>query len=473
MYNPGDAAEKLRHLTERLSKLHQISDMMLSTLSESGILPIILTAVTAGQHLGLNRAFLLLVDEKENVLKGEMAVGPSDPGEAYKIWSELDEKHLSLQEIIDGYKNLPGERNSKVNQLVLQINVPLTDKGILSRSILERRSFKSVGRDSCSEADQSVMNLLNVPSLTVVPLVTRNKAMGALLVDNFITKRELTEEDIEFLGIYANQAALAIVNAHLYESLQQKVRDLQEAYENLNRSKQQLIEAEKFAAMGKMAALITHEIKNPLVSIGGFARFMYRQLDKNDPKEADKVSSLQIIINETTRLENILKNILSFARQPHPQFELCNLNDIVFDTIQIISQEISEKQVKLEMKLEELSLIQADRELLGQVFLNIYKNALQAMPQGGKLITQTLKKGDFVQVTISDTGVGIPKEHLDSLFDPFFTTKSSGTGLGLCISKQVIVAHGGFIEVSSAEGKGSTFTINLPGEAKTDEEMRL
>ncbi|HID55954.1 TPA: GAF domain-containing sensor histidine kinase, partial [Candidatus Poribacteria bacterium] len=304
---------RLQYLSERLSQLYELSDLMLSSLSVDKVLYIILTAVTSGQALGLNRAFLFIVDEEGRNLKGRMAVGPIDLNEASRIWAELSSRPMSIQEIVEEYERYPPtEQNKAINEIIQGISIPLSQAdSVLTRSIIEKISFNNVKVEECSELDRELMERLGSTMITVVPLLTRDKAIGVLMVDNFVTNRPVTDEDLELLKLYANYAALAIVNASLYESLEKRMRELEEAYDTLQQQEKQLIESEKFAAMGKMAASIAHEIKNPLVSIGGFARLVYRKVEDRASKE-----SLQIVINETVRLENLLQNILSFARPP-------------------------------------------------------------------------------------------------------------------------------------------------------------
>ena len=463
-----DAYFRLQHLSEKLSQLYELSDLMLSSLNVDRVLYIILTAVTSGQALGLNRAFLFIVDDEEKRLKGKMAVGPIDLNEASRIWSELSSRPMSIQEIVEEYeKRPPTEQNRAINEIIQGISIPLdqTDS-VLTRSIIEKASFNNIKVEECSERDRELMGKLGSTMITVVPLLTRDKAIGALMVDNFVTNRPVTDEDLELLKLYANYAALAIVNASLYESLEKRMRELEEAYDTLQQQEKQLIESEKFAAMGKMAASIAHEIKNPLVSIGGFARLVYRKVEDQASKE-----SLQIVINETVRLENLLQNILSFARPPEPKLERKDVNQLVSTIVPLVQQEVQELESEIEIELDLYPgkiEVEFDEGLIKQVLLNLCRNAVQAMPDGGKLSIKTGIRGNFAQIVVSDTGVGIPKHLLNSLFTPFFTTKSTGTGLGLAVAKQVVVKHGGFIDVESEENAGSTFTVNLPMERRDE-----
>lgn len=459
----GNLQNRLVHLGYKLSQLHEISDLMLSNFDEDKVIHIILTAVTAGEGLGINRAFLFIVDDETSTLRGRMAVGHLNLEEALKSWRAISKKGLSLHDIIEAYDKTPPEkRNTEINRSVKQVQIPLNKTAsVLIQAILERKSFNDVKIEGASEVDRRLMETFNLSSFAIVPLIRDDRAIGVLLVDNFITKEPIPDEYIQLLKLYANHAALAIINARLLYRLEIQMEELKKAYEALEKHK----ELEKFAAMGKMAADIAHEIKNPLVSIGGFARYVHRHLADEIPQYNEP---LQIVISETTRLENILKNLLSFARPPEPHLELNDVNETVCNTLAVIKQEIEKQNIESRTLFdEEQPQVWLDCQQIHQVLLNIYRNALQAMPDGGTLTTQTEVSGNFVNIIISDTGFGIPEESMSYLFDPFFTTKSAGTGLGLSIAQQVVANHGGVITPESAVEEGSTFTISLPLERRS------
>jgi len=455
--------KRLVHLGDKLSQLHEISDLMLSNFNEDKVIHIILTAVTAGEGLAINRAFLFIVDDDTSTLRGRMAVGHLNLEEALKSWRAISERGLSLHDIIEAYDKTPPEkRDTAINNSVKQIQIPL-DKtnSVLIQAILERKSFNEVKIGEASKPDRDFMETFNLSSFAIVPLIRDDRAIGVLLVDNFITKEPIPDEYIELLKLYANHAALAIVNARLLDNLEGKMDELTKAYEVLEKQK----ELEKFVEMGRMAADIAHEIKNPLVSIGGFARYVHRHLADEVPQYNEP---LQIVISETNRLENILKNLLSFARPPEPHLELNDVNKAVCDTLAVIKQEMERQNIESKTLFDEKQpQVWLDRQQIHQVLLNIYRNALQAMPDGGTLTTQTEVSGNFANIKISDTGIGIPEESMSYLFDPFFTTKSAGTGLGLSIAQQVVANHSGVITPESVAGEGSTFTISLPLERRS------
>jgi len=222
-----------------------------------------------------------------------------------------------------------------------------------------------------------------------------------------------------------------------------------------------LIQSEKLASLGKMAAGVAHEINNPLTSILINAHLM---LEKGELKE-DLQENLTLIAEETSRCAQIVKGLLEFARQTPSQKTKADINEVVERTVQLLDKQASVRNIKILTNLNpRLPLIPLDKNKIQQVFWNLMINACEAMPEGGSLtITSRLgATGRQIEVLFADTGFGIPRENIHKLFDPFFTTKSAGTGLGLAVSYGIIQQHGGAIDIKSEVGRGSVFTIRLP-----------
>ncbi len=212
---------------------------------------------------------------------------------------------------------------------------------------------------------------------------------------------------------------------------------------------------------------MAHEIRNPLVTIGGFARSINRSPDKISRVK----SNSWIIVQEVERLERILSNIMNFAKPPSPLFELHNINRIVDETMELLKEELLRHGVTAEKHLDEsIPLVMVDAQQIKQVLLNLTQNAISALEGEGKLVVTTedmparaaKKPGGFFEIRIADTGRGIPEEFKEKIFTPFFTTKSAGTGLGLAIVKKIVDDHAGTISFHSEVGKGTAFVLHLP-----------
>jgi two-component system NtrC family sensor kinase len=240
-------------------------------------------------------------------------------------------------------------------------------------------------------------------------------------------------------------------------------RSFNHMVETLHRTQEELLNKEKLASMGQLAAGVAHEINNPLGSILLFADTLYREAGEKDRRRED----LKIIVQETLRCKKIVSDLLNFARQQDVLAQESDVHDILQQAINSVSHQQSFAQIQIVQDFaSDLPHIQADPSQLVQVMVNLFNNSAEAMPQGGTITIETRKTDhqQAVEIVVSDTGGGIPEENLGKMFNPFFTTKpiGKGTGLGLSIVYGIIKMHRGQISVKSQLGKGTTFTITLP-----------
>jgi len=221
----------------------------------------------------------------------------------------------------------------------------------------------------------------------------------------------------------------------------------------------QLRAVEQLTGIGQMAANVAHEIRNPLIAVGGFARQLHEDLDPEDPRR----EYTGIILEEVTRLEQILREQLTLERHLQPVLRPVEINQILKDVRKLLSHGILSSQIRLTGALADgLPVTMGDANQLKQAFLNIITNAIQSMPDGGTLRISTAQKGHHIVVRIDDTGPGIPGDVMSKLFVPFFTTRKAGSGLGLAVTRRIVENHGGDIEVTSEVGQGTTFEVSLP-----------
>jgi signal transduction histidine kinase len=246
-------------------------------------------------------------------------------------------------------------------------------------------------------------------------------------------------------------------------------REFNAMAEALDEREQQLIRSERLAAIGKIAAQITHEVRNPLSSIGLNAEQLQEEL-ASLPSEAtaEARTIARAIVKEVDRLTEITEAYLRFARMPRPRLEREELRALLGSLIDFQRPELQKKQVAITLVLPEVECpLLCDEQQLRQALLNLLRNAAEAMPQGGRLgVTLALEVGDRsdYRLEIADSGDGIDPANLPHVFEPFFSTKQGGTGLGLALTQQIIVEHGGRIEVVSEQGKGTTFVVHVPAE---------
>ncbi len=241
---------------------------------------------------------------------------------------------------------------------------------------------------------------------------------------------------------------------------------VRQSMDQLLQTQEKLMLSERFAAIGEAAAHLSHEIKNPLLLMGGFAQQVRRTLSEDDPRG----EKLGIIAGEARRLEHLLVEVRDFTRPPRPSLVDTVLNELVRQVAGLFQGQAESQGVVSRLALApELPACLLDPNQIKQVLINLTKNALEAMPDGGELFIGTARDGDFVQIEIKDTGRGIPEEVMKKLFHPFFSTKAKGTGLGLAVSYKLVQDHGGEITVWSAPDQGARFTVRLPlkGSAQT------
>jgi two-component system sensor histidine kinase HydH len=300
-----------------------------------------------------------------------------------------------------------------------------------------------------------------------IPLIASQRVVGFLcLLDDRVPEAFASDELAAMLEI-GDQAAITIENSRLYEKMKER---------------------DRLAALGEMAAGLAHEIRNPLGAIKGAAQYL-------DPAglQGGDAEILQIIVEEVNRLDGVVAQFLDYSR-PFPgatsgKFQGTDLNDVLWKTMKLIENDLP-KNVSVELDLTPgLPSINADAEQLKQVFINLALNAVQAMPDGGRLTVRTRRphapvelglsestprySADQVEVRFADTGAGIPEEARDRIFIPFYTTKTKGTGLGLAITQRIVKGHGGNIEVQSRVGEGTEFILRFPSAAALDTAGRL
>ncbi len=286
-----------------------------------------------------------------------------------------------------------------------------------------------------------------------VPLLVREQVIGALELADKIGG-PFTETDRDLLQTLAGSVAVAVENAQLYAEVNDYARALE-------RSQAQLIQAEKMAAIGRLAASIAHEINNPLQAIHNTIHLA--MTDRLPPEKRGEY--LGMAQKEVERLIEIVQRMLEFYRPSKGGIVQTDVNRLLRDALTIADKRLQHGRVQVSARFADgLPPILGVPDQLTQVFLNIIINAVEAMPEGGDLRVGTLLTDDrrWVLVAFQDSGPGLTAEQIAHIFEPFYTTKPSGTGLGLAISYGIVERHGGTIEVSSQPGQGATFVVRLP-----------
>ncbi len=444
----------------KLSLLNQVSEALYgANLTLDQVLEAVLICMTAGQGLRFNRAFLLLIDDEQEILQGEIAIGPSNPGEASRIWEDLAEQPTDLFEMMTSYDSSLKTTDVVVNEIVQHMRVPLDEiDHILIRAMQERQAFL-VGPEMRSAGTDDMRRLLSVAGFAVAPLTTRRGPLGVIIADNAISHSPITDMDLEFLQLFANQSANAIENSRLYHELERRLVDLRKAAQRQKQDQETLLRMERLSVMGETSAIVAHELRNPLVAIGGFARTLQRSLQENDPnrKFAD------IIAEEVLRLETIIHDLLDFIRPQKLRRTRADVVALVEETVGRYADRIKEAGAKLVFDLQDQGVeIKVNPSEIQQVLQNLTVNAIQVLPEGGQLLVRTRLLEGGMMVEILDDGPGFADDTAEKLFSPFFSTKTSGSGLGLTICSQIIKGHGGILTASNRPEGGANFSFILP-----------
>ena len=447
------AAENDRKQKELLL-LYSISNTMHSTINLNELIHMILKAVVAGITPIFERAMLFLVNERSGVIQGMQGV-TSDPSLVKKDRVADDMLISGSWEISD--EEMTSQQDSTFSRMVKETRIPL-DKSlnVYSRAVLDKKLYFISDAAKERQEDRGFIKRFGVKAYAAVPLMVKGESVGLVIVDNPLTDRTISRDDLLFLQLLMNQAGTAIDNSMLHIRIEDAHRDFREI-------QQRLIQGEKLAAIGEMAASIAHELKGPLVSIGGFAKRLER---KFIPGSAERKYA-ETIVHEVSRLEKMLTDTLFFSKKATICYASCNINNIVEESLAILSTSLEEKKIRVKMRLcPKIASFLGDSQQLKQVFINLFSNAGEAMKDGGTLsitVASTKLDGDnALSVTVSDTGGGIPVEILHDIFNPFFTTKECGTGLGLPISHRIVTNHGGRILVHNRPGIGAQFKVILP-----------
>ncbi len=449
-------------ITSKCRKDYQIS--LISQISETiqrddeidRILYTILTGVTSGSGLGFNRAMLFLLNEKENTLVGKMAVGPDNMDEAIEIWNSVQSERCTVRDLT---KIENGYKGKLLLEKVLSQRYPVDSNNVFTSSLKNLENIHVYDSMNDERIDDSIREFIDVREFIVVPVIVVNKAIGIIVADNKFNQVPIGDDSIELLSIFAFQAALSIEGYNNILNLKkemQKVKERQEA----------MVESEKLAAVGRIATHLAHEIRNPLVTMGGYAKRII-QLSKNSNKNDEGVTkSADVILKESERLEKTLSNVMDFTRISPFIMEFNNINDIIYDTYELLKNLFQERKIRVELKLEEdIPLVKSDYNQTKQVMLNLLQNAIDATSPGGTVEVVTLVDEKNLVTLVRNTGSVIGEEDINIVFEPFFTTKVTGVGLGLAIVKKIITDHNGEISVRNIEEGGVEFKIllQLPG----------
>lgn len=443
---------QLRAANREISMLYRSAQALHSTLRLDALSHLILSMAAAPDGGGFRRAMLFTVNPRTRVLQGMLGVDqgsatlvlPTDPVSGG--WGEprLDATVRTAQ------------RQGAFNLAVLKLRLDLrAEDSALAQACLERRLVMVEEAAAEPPGGRRLAEALSLVRYACAPLQGGKEPFGVLVVDLDGDDPSATPERLRFLDLFARQATAALENARLLHRLEGAHRELREVQE-------QLIQGEKLAVLGEMSAQLAHELRNPLVSIGGFAQRLVK-LELGNDRAAEYAA---IIAREVRRLEEMLSNILTYTKQQPVCWEECDLNALLAEALELEAAVRQDAGIKLVLEVvAPLPQLLVDPRQLRQVLLNLLANARQAMPKGGTLSVRAepcpLRGADGVAIEVEDTGGGIPADIMRNIFNPFFSTRPKGTGIGLSLSHRIITQHQGEIEVVNGAA-GARFIVRLP-----------
>ena len=418
--------DRLQRRSKELEALVRIGGEFNQRLGLNDLTELILTI--ASQELNASHAELFLFDEDRRLI----------------MWRDVGH---GMRSLTDGEHVLEDERT--VAARVFRQGEPL----LLANALEESVAY--------------LPNAAALHSVAAVPLRHHGWLVGILLVADE-RPQHFSENSLRLLRSIGEQAALAIRNAQLHAALQRYAQNLEEMVEQrtheLQAAQAQLVRTEKLAALGRLAAGIAHEVNNPLQPILNCLEVAIEDIERGNNVDAEV---LRVAEREVQRIKSIVTRLLDFARPSTSDKVALNLHELIDEILTLTNKQLERMCIEPLVQLESSSPLTGNPNQIKQVLLNLVLNAMQAMPNGGRLRIHTYDKEGGVAIEISDTGVGMNEETIAQIFEPFYSTKDDGTGLGLAVSYGIIQGHGGEIQVESEPGRGSRFTVWLPQSPST------
>lgn len=462
-----DDDERMTALTQEKNQafretaiLFRISRSLQSSVHLDDLTHLALSAATHPSGGNFERAMLFMVNERSRTLQGMLAI----TRESSQLVFPNDLPGSWMQPTINAAVR-EKQRNLSDCRLVMKQRIQLDDEGSpfvraikRGRVVLESDPGKVVGHSG------DPLGALRLGPFAAVPLIGRGRTFGLLLLDNPLSQKSIGPDRLRFIELFAGYVGATMKNAMLLNRLEATHRELLHSHE-------QLIQGEKLAGLGEMAASVAHEMKNPLTIIGGFARRLHESA--GDVRQQREYGG--IIWQEVRRMEVLLDDILAFSRKQIICVTECHISSVLDDALDICGEQIDKGAIRVEIKGDDnLPQIQADPIKLRQVLVNLVTNACHAMDDGGELCLRLhnsyLRGNRAVSIEVEDTGGGIHQDVMRNIFNPFFTTKEGGTGVGLSICHRIIEHHGGTIAVENVS-RGARFSICLPVSQNASQEV--
>ena len=347
-----------------------------------------------------------------------------------------------------------GASSRERRDVVQELLIPLDDPTSLAAEAARERRVIVISDTSSNERAKKapLVQRFKETAIVAIPILSRGRLEGVVILDETRGPRTYTKEWIELATAMVAQVGLSIANARLYESVRK-------SYEEVAHTRAEMVKRERLAGLGELAAIVAHEVRNPLGVIYNATNSLKRLTNDSE----DAATLLDIVREECERLNHIVGDLLDFASPRKLMLQPEEIGRILGEVVEAVPESPQKNEAtRFELTIDDdLPSVLVDRRLMRQAFLNVALNAVQAMPHGGTLHMRAFAKEGDVWVEITDEGPGITDHDLPKIFEPFFTTKATGAGLGLAVVKRIVDDHGGHVEVHS-KPTGTTFCFRLP-----------
>jgi PAS domain S-box-containing protein len=451
--------QEFQDRVDELSLLSQISQVAASALDTDEVLKVILTGVTARQGLGFNRAFLFLLEEDQKTLSGYVAVGPSSAEEAGYIWSSLEHDNRTLSEILSLYQQESIRTNHSLTDLIRGMQIDITNGSLFAQSMREQRPIVVESATALDIITEQVLERMGKKEVAMTPLVSRNRSIGLLVVDNAITHKEITDHDRRFLKLIADQTAAALERSYLYRDIKERAAELELMNRKLAETQNQIIEAEKMSVIGEITSAVAHELRNPLTIIGGFANLMHRNME---PGSGD-AEYLNIIISETQRAEAVLTDVLDFSRASRVKDKPLNVNAVIRSVIDMLTVRLGNGKSRFKLSLceQELPMWGNEAQMIHALY-QIYSALPQDLPTEVTPRITTRGTGEISRMEIGFEPIGRQSDKVEKVLKQYFGSGNSTKRLSLLVAEETLKHHGGSLAVESSPERGPVLSVEIP-----------
>ena len=439
--------------------LHELSLVLQTSMELDEVLSVAMTAITSGKGFGMNRAFLLMTDRDRKYLVGHLGVGPRNYEEAWKIWDEVDRSNFSLTELSrQFYKTKISYERAKFQDILEKLTTPRDlNEHIFNRSLNDRCPILVENASQNPEIDPALVSTLGVEQFLVMPLISRNRSIGILLADNFVTNKPITPRDVQSLQTFAFPVAFAIERASLYERLNDEVEKQAEANQKLKEQQELIVRMENMAVVGRITSSIAHSIRNPLAAIGGYARSLMKNGDLDQKKEY-----LEQILKKAEQLDEVLEEVLSYSDSLHPVIDCWDLNQLAASVAAEMEQRFEGQKMSIVLNLEAgLPQVWLDYKQIAYCLKTIISHIALTQPEAGKIEVETNNSGESVRLSVIDKVVTLSDEMKKALMTPFMETETLGQGIGLPLCKVILERHGSSFNMEDLQGCGTRYCMIL------------